>query len=151
MKKLVLKIILIFLTIPSFGQMIISSNTTWTTNRTLTQPVVVNEGVTLTINPGVIVSVLYIDNNTDSIGDVSLNVKGTLIVKGGVCNKVQFKPFVNTTSKQYWTGIIFDSLSKKNEIRETMISNSKNGIIVNNSELLIFFFFLISFRTSLDN
>ena len=136
MKKII-SLVLFTLIISSVeAQLIISSNTTWSTNQTLTQPVKVNQGATLTINPGITISVLFIDNNSDLIGDVVIDVKGSLIVNGDACNKVQFKPFQTTTNKQYWTGINLDTTSTNNSINGAVISYAKNGIIVENSNLL---------------
>jgi hypothetical protein len=135
MKKIYSFLVFTFLLISIHGQLIISSNTTWSTNQTLTQPVKVNPGVTLTINPGITVSVLFIDNNSDLVGDVVIDVKGSLIVNGDACNKVQFKPFQTTTNKQYWTGINLDTTSTNNSIKGTVISYAKNGIVIENSNL----------------
>lgn len=136
MKKIYSFLVFTFLLISIHGQLIISSNTTWSANQTLTQPVKVNPGVTLTINPGITVSVLFIDNNSDLIGDVVIDVKGSLIVNGDACNKVQFKPFQTTTNKQYWTGINLDTTSTNNSINGAVISYAKSGIIVENSNIL---------------
>jgi hypothetical protein len=136
MKKFLSSIGILFLGFSFYGQLIISSNTTWTTNQTLTQPVKINPGATLTINPGVIVSILFIDNNSDLIGDVLIDVKGSLIVNGDACNKVQFKPFQVTTNKQYWSGINFDTTSTNNSIKGSIITYAKNGIVIENTHLL---------------
>ncbi len=136
MKKSILLAFILFFKLSVHSQLIISSNTTWSANQTLTQPVIVNPGATLTINPGIIVSVLFIDNNSDLIGDVIIDVKGSLVVNGDACNKVQFKPFQATTNKQYWTGISLDTISTNNSIKGAIISYAKNGIIVENSNIL---------------
>jgi hypothetical protein len=136
MKKFLSSIGILFVGFSFYGQLIISSNTTWTTNQTLTQPVKINPGATLTINPGVIVSILFIDNNSDLIGDVLIDVKGSLIVNGDACNKVQFKPYQVTSNKQYWSGINFDTISTNNSIKGSSITYAKNGIVIENTSLL---------------
>jgi hypothetical protein len=133
MKQVILTFIIMCTGHFSFGQLIINTNTTWSTNQVLTQPVIVNQGATLTINPGVVVSVLFIDNNNDLIGDVKIDVKGCLIVNGNGCNKVQFKPYTTTTNKQYWTGINIDTLSSNSQIKSTIITNAKIGVTVENT------------------
>jgi hypothetical protein len=105
MKTKLLTALIALITFPAISQLIINSNTTWTTNQVLTQSVIIQQGATLTINPGVQVQVLFIDNNTDLIGDVKIEVKGALNVLGNACSKVNFIPYISTTNKQYWSGI----------------------------------------------
>jgi hypothetical protein len=133
MKK---KLFFIFLSLLVFsvrGQLIISSNTTWSTDQVLTQSVIVQQGVTLTINPGVQVQVLFIDNNSDLIGDVKIEVKGSINVLGAACNKVTFAPYVVTTNKKYWSGIEIDTLSNSCDIKNAIIKNANIGIKLENS------------------
>ena len=111
MKNLFYSLVLICFCFTSYGQLIINKNTTWTTNQVLTQSVIIQQGYTLTINPGVLVKVLFIDNNSDLIGDVKIEVKGSLNVLGHPCNKVNFIPYITTTNKQYWSGIELDTLA----------------------------------------
>lgn len=137
MKTKLLTALIAFITFPALSQLIISSNTTWTTNQVLTQSVIVQQGATLTINPGVQVQVLYIDNNSDLIGDVKLEIKGSLNVLGDACNKVNFLPFVTTSNKQYWTGIEIDLLATNCSISNATVQNALIGINIENNSLSI--------------
>lgn len=137
MKTKLLTALIAFITFPSISQLIISSNTTWTTNQVLTQSVIIPQGITLTINPGAQVQVLFIDNNSDLIGDVKIEVKGSLNVLGDACNKVNFLPFVTTSNKQYWTGIEIDSLATNCSISNATVQNALIGINIENNSLSI--------------
>lgn len=137
MKTKLLTALIAFITFPALSQLIISSNTTWTANQVLTQSVIVQQGATLTINPGVQVQVLFIDNNSDLIGDVKLEIKGSLNVIGNACNKVNFLPFVTTSNKQYWTGIEIDTLATNCSISNATVQNALIGINIENNSLSI--------------
>jgi phosphohistidine swiveling domain-containing protein len=136
MKKIYFAL-LIFISTSVYCQQIISSNTTWATNQVLTQSVIIQQGVTLTVNPGVNVQVLFIDNNTDLIGDVKIEVKGTINVLGTACNKVNFIPYVATTNKQYWSGIELDTLAINCSIVNATIQNANFGIKIENTSATI--------------
>ena len=137
MKKNLLFLFLSLLGFSLKGQIVISSNTTWVTNQVLTQSVVVQQGVTLTINPGVQVQVLFIDNNSDLIGDVKIEIKGSLNVLGDACNKVKFVPYVVTSNKQYWSGIELDTLATNSSIANASIQNANIGIKIENTSATI--------------
>jgi hypothetical protein len=137
MKTKLLIAFVVLITFPAMSQLIISSNTTWTTNQVLTQSVIVQQGATLTINPGVQVQVLFIDNNSDLIGDVKLEIRGSLNVAGDACNKVNFLPFVTTSNKQYWTGIEIDTLATNCSISNATVQNALIGINIENNSLNI--------------
>ena len=122
------------------AQIVISSNTTWASNQTLTSSVIVNPGVTLTILPGVNVDVLFLDNNSDGIGDVKITVNGKLKVLGDPCNRVVFKPYVSTTNKQYWSGIEINasSINDTSLINNSDLYNAYRGVTTGNSLVLIY-------------
>jgi hypothetical protein len=136
MKKIYFAL-LTFISTSAYCQQIISSNTTWATNQVLTQSVIIQQGVTLTVNPGVNVQVLFIDNNTDLIGDVKIEVKGTINVLGTACNKVNFLPYVATTNKQYWSGIELDTLATNCSIVNATIQNANFGIKIENTSATV--------------
>ncbi len=137
MKNLFYSLVLICFCFTSYGQLIINKNTTWTTNQVLTQSVIIQQGYTLTINPGVLVKVLFIDNNSDLIGDVKIEVKGSLNVLGHPCNKVNFIPYITTTNKQYWSGIELDTLATNCSISNASIQNANIGIKIENTSASI--------------
>lgn len=137
MKTKLLTALIALITFPAISQLIINSNTTWTTNQVLTQSVIIQQGATLTINPGVQVQVLFIDNNTDLIGDVKIEVKGALNVLGNACSKVNFIPYISTTNKQYWSGIELDTLATNCSIANASIQNANYGIKIENTNINI--------------
>jgi hypothetical protein len=136
-KNLFYSLVLICFCFISYGQLIINTNTTWTANQVLTQSVIIQQGSTLTINPGVQVQVLFIDNNSDLIGDVKIEVKGSLNVLGDPCNKVNFIPYITTTNKQYWSGIELDTLAINCSISNASIQNANIGIKIENTNASI--------------
>jgi hypothetical protein len=126
MKKTNLIIIIILTIINCSAQQIISTNTVWNGNIFLSQKVIVQPGVTLTIDSGTIIYTGYIDVNSDNIGDVELVVNGKLVVNGNLgCNKVKFMPFLQTTNKKHWTGIT---------IRSNVTNDSINGLELYNAD-----------------
>lgn len=136
-KNLFNSLVLICYCFTSYGQLIINTNTTWTANQVLTQSVIIQQGSTLTINPGVQVQILFIDNNSDLIGDVKIEVKGSLNVLGDPCNKVNFIPYITTTNKQYWSGIELDTLAINCSIANASIQNANIGIKIENTNASI--------------
>ncbi len=83
----------------AFAQLNITTNTTWSTDQILTQSVVVSPGATLTIEEGVRVLPIFIDVDNNNVGDIYIEINGSLIVSGSPCNKVRFEPFEETTNK----------------------------------------------------
>lgn len=79
----------------------IYNNTTWTLSGSpyvMTGDVVVFEGVNLTIEPGVVISV-------DS--GAKLEVRGRIIAKGTAAQNITFKGNSASAGRYYWTGIVF--------------------------------------------
>ena len=106
MKKIYFAL-LIFISTSAYCQQIISSNTTWSGSVFLSQKVIVNQGITLTINPTTNVVIGYVDANGDNIGDVEIEVNGKLNINGNIaCSPVVFGPLTPSTNKKYWKGII---------------------------------------------
>lgn len=126
-KKHILVATLLFLqAIPAYSQLIISSNTTWTGSIFLSQKVIVNQGVTLTIEPSTNVLIGYVDANGDNIGDVEIEVNGKINVNGNLaCAPVIFGPLNTTTNNKHWKGI---------KINSNVINDSIFGAIIYNAE-----------------
>jgi hypothetical protein len=126
MKKILFITLSLSLTINCIGQLIISSNTTWSGSLFLSQKVIVNQGVTLTVEPATIISIGYLDANGDNIGDVEIEVLGKLVIKGNkVCAPVVFGPFTTSTNKKYWKGI---------KINSNVVNDSIFGVNIYNAE-----------------
>ena len=112
------------------AQLHISTNTRWSTNQILTQSVIIDPGTTLTIDPGVVVQVVFVDLNADQIGDVGIQVNGKLNVLGNSSQRITFQPYQSTNSKSYWTGITINSQIANDSISGLSISNCYYGIKV---------------------
>ena len=83
----------------------ITTDTTWNTNQIVTGVLYVDEGITLTIMPGVQVTFPKIDQNADGIGDVYIEVSGRLQVQGTVASKVMFTSNQTNPAPSDWLGI----------------------------------------------
>lgn len=83
----------------------ITTDTTWNTNQIVTGALYIDAGVTLSIMPGVQVTVPKIDQNADGIGDIYIEVTGRLQVQGSVSNKVVFRSNQTTPAPSDWLGI----------------------------------------------
>jgi hypothetical protein len=83
----------------------ITHDTTWTTDAIITGNVTVNAGITLTINAGVKVQAVWVDNNADLIGDVLFTVNGILSINTGG-SPVVFQSYDRKNSRQAWMGLV---------------------------------------------
>ncbi len=83
----------------------ITQDTTWSTNQIVTGALYIDQGVTLTIMPGVQVTFPKIDQNADGIGDVYIEVSGRLQVQGSASNKVIFTSNHTNPAPGDWLGI----------------------------------------------
>ncbi len=83
----------------------ITTDTTWNTNQIVTGVLYIDAGVTLSIMPGVQVTVPKIDQNADGIGDVYIEVSGRLQVQGTASNKVMFTSHQTNPAPSDWLGI----------------------------------------------
>ena len=81
----------------------------------------------LVIEPGVVI--LFAPEG-------SLNVKGQLIVAGTRGKDVEFKSASSLPQKGDWKGIVISG-NETSEIRNAIISNAENGIILENSKLIL--------------
>ena len=98
---------------------IIAANTTWTLENSpylVTANILVSEGVTLTIEPGVLVE--FEKASLTQVGVHSMQVDGTLVAKGTDSKKIVFTSY--DAGARSWGGIYFsDKSSDWNEEDET--------------------------------
>jgi len=85
---------------------VISSDQTWSTSCSLSNDVTVNEGATLTINPGVVISFTY--------WDTYLFVNGSLNAQGTLANRIRFTSGYAIPGKGDWKSIVFNPSSTDN-------------------------------------
>lgn len=99
--------ILIILIITDFcsSQIIISDSTVWSEDQILTQSVLIEESGVLTITEGIFVQVLFIDTDADSIGDIKIEVEGSLEIFGSIDQPVIILPYEDSNYNRYWSGI----------------------------------------------
>ena len=111
------------------AQLYITENTVWDENQILSQTVIIEEGVELTIEEGVKIDIYFIDANNDGVGDVELIVNGKLSVLGSPCGMVEFMPY-NSSSNSNWSGITFNSNEKSERLNYFKISGAYKGISI---------------------
>ncbi|MGH1362264.1 MAG: right-handed parallel beta-helix repeat-containing protein [Calditrichia bacterium] len=83
----------------------ISQNTTWSQNTTLTKEVIIKNNATLTVNPGVVIT---IDPSLVKTLRIIVDDGGHLALNGTVEDPVIFKA-VSDTGSSDWNGIVFNS------------------------------------------
>ncbi len=96
----------------------ISANTTWSGNVLVNCNITVNNGVTLTIQPGT--KVLF-------TGNYHIDISGRILAQGNYNNKISFLPWNKTNG---WGGIMFNSTNTTNDTSkiEYSIIKYKNEI-----------------------
>tara|TARA_B100000073_G_C23740689_1_gene573614 strand:+ start:569 stop:3148 length:2580 start_codon:yes stop_codon:yes gene_type:complete len=98
------------------SQIVIKKDTNWSKDLVLRESIVIDDGATLTIQPGTTISIDYVDADTNDIGDVSIKVLGVLNVNGSINSPVVFKPLRNNNKKTHWQGISFLNKSAPSKI-----------------------------------
>jgi parallel beta-helix repeat protein len=110
----------------------ITSNMTWDQDVIINGDVWIDDGVTLTINAGVTVSFLKIDQNQDGIGDIDFFIDGILQSNGTYENPVVFCSFEENPMPKDWGGIDFLNVDE-NEISNmtyTNIQHCNEGLMI---------------------
>lgn len=114
----------------------ISSNTTWSGEVYLTDDVIVEEGVTLTIEPG---TIIYINKNVIAqLGGISIHVYGNIISQGTEDKPIKFVPHpdLNLIYPFIWNGIILHE-NAQGTLRNNYISNTYTGVQIWDSSPVI--------------
>jgi len=127
--KGLLIIFIVFCSGLGFAQTHITTDTTWSEDQFLSQTVIIEEGVELTIEEGVKIDIYFIDANNDGVGDVELIVNGKLSILGSPCSMVEFMPY-NSSSNSNWSGITFNSTEKSERLNYFKISGAYKGISI---------------------
>ena len=92
--------ILATITITS-AETFITKNTTWSNDITLSESVIIQKNITLTIKEGVNISIEYVDLNNDDNGDIEFSVWGSINIEGSHENMVSIKPIQYSLEKNY--------------------------------------------------
>lgn len=141
-KLIFILVCLFFNMVASFAQTnvsgIISANTTWSPNNNpyiVTGYTIVGQGVTLTIQPGVIVKFDY---------GFYLYLDGTLDAQGTINDSIFFISNNVAPGNASWAGIKFRPNGNAHIMRYCHISNAQNGITIDNFSSSIVNTFTIS-------
>ena len=129
-------IILLIIISFSYGRSHITKDTIWSSEKLLSESVVIDEGATLTINSGVKVKIKYVDMNADNLGDIRILVLGVLKIDGTLSAPVVFEPLEPSSNKDQWVGIIINSKESNNSLRYFSLSNASTGIDINSRMFL---------------
>lgn len=145
LRKNALLLGLIYFSLTSFGQIVksgtISSNQTWSADTIkVTGNITINNGITLTINPGVFI---------EFQGYYSIDVKGRIVALGTETDSVKFDIIPDSIGRG-WNGIIFNNTSTTNDTSKfeyCRISNSKRE--VKGGVFFIYYYSKVSFSNCL--
>ncbi len=111
----------------------ISENITWSEDFTLTGDTWVDEGVTLTIMPGVTISIPKIDQDNNGIGDINFYINGRVISQGTSANPVIFTSNQEVPAHGDWAGITLNAPSAGtiSNLNHTYIRYADKGFSIN--------------------
>ena len=102
----------------------ITKNTTWSNDIILSESVIIQKNITLTIKEGVNISIEYVDLNKDDHGDIEFSVWGSINIEGSHENMVSISPIKNTIDKNYWSGVTIHESNTPSSIEFLEISNA---------------------------
>jgi len=88
------------------GDAVIDRNTAWEGNIVVDGMVVVKRGVTLTIEPGTVISFRKLDKDKDGIGDGGIIVEGNIIARGTEKNKIVFTSVSEKPEAKDWAYVM---------------------------------------------
>lgn len=118
-----------------FAQLHISGTSVWGSNQILSQSVIIDPGGVLIIEEGVLVQILFVDTDLNTIGDVALVVNGELRVRGKQCNPVVFEPYTLSNNKA-WQGIVMNSITTNDSIHWLKINYAYKGLDVQSNTII---------------
>jgi hypothetical protein len=88
------------------GNTVINKDTLWNGNISIDGIVTVKKGVTLTIEPGTVISFRKLDKDKDGIGDGGIIVEGIIVARGTKDNKVIFTSASEKPEAKDWSYIM---------------------------------------------
>ena len=106
----------------------ITKNTTWSNDITLSESVIIQKNITLTIKEGVNISIENVDLNNDDHGDIEISVLGSINIEGSHENMVSIKPIQYSLDKNYWSGVTIHESNIPSSIEFLEISNAQTGL-----------------------
>jgi len=106
----------------------ITKNTTWSNDITLSESIIIQKNITLTIKEGVNISIENVDLNNDDHGDIEISVLGSINIEGSHENMVSIKPIQYSLDKNYWSGVTIHESNIPSSIEFLEISNAQTGL-----------------------
>jgi len=128
---------LLFLSTARAQDYVITTAESWHVNQTLSTNVIVDAGGVLTIDAGVVIGFNYADVNSDTVGDLRLEVRngGRVIINGTNTNPVIFQgtgstPPVAAGNSKWWQGIKISGTGSCT-FSNLSIKNADNALLLN--------------------
>ena len=117
----------------------ITQDETWSGNILITEKVTVEEGVTLTIEPGTNVKFKHWrPGYTDPFRRIQLNIEGTLIAVGTPEKPIRFTSDASQPEHSDWMGINFNHASKNSILDYCIVEFAKgSGVGVNQADMTL--------------
>jgi hypothetical protein len=121
---------------------IVLHDTIWSTDVIVTGNVTVDSTVTLTIEKGVKVQFVRLDNNADGNGDFVFTVNGKIRSHGTAAEPVVFNSYEGTPQRNDWYGLVFagsgycgSNITVKNAVRGIVLSSKCRNLILNQFQI----------------
>jgi len=113
----------------------ITTDTTWTENTLITGDVVITDGVTLTITPGV--TIFFAANSDDQAGGVwtdkaEIQVRGALIAQGTITDPIYFTSNAPVPAPEDWGGIVIRKNSVSSSLDKCLLQYATYGVYLYN-------------------
>lgn len=116
---------------------VITSDTSWSGEITVSGTIHVMRGVTLTIAPGAVIKFRKVDENHDGVGDSRIKVSGRLIARGTYDNKILFTSAEEKPDKMDWSYLLFFVSGDENIVEHCKFEYAFTGVQVHFSKAVI--------------